>query len=538
MRPLLALLGLVWSGLACAQPLPPLSPMMVSPGGVPSWVLPGAVVDIDCTNHRVWPPNILNSLAVARTGGASELTLAGGLVLFANNQLRNTSFGCMVEEARTNSIANSSMVGASAPSTLPTGWSQVSTATGIALTVVGVGVIDNISYIDLTVNGTPTGTGSTILSLGGPTDTAALYGQSWNASFYYNLMAGVVTNLTTSGGIQENTSGGAEIRFNASAFVVTPPTTLALANNRYNGNFSLVAPTTAFARSQIRFAMTNGQAVNATIRIGSPQLEMSPLAPEIIQGVATALAVNVGGAGYAVNDTGTILGGTCSIQPQYKVGTAAGGIVSAATVNNVGLCSVLPVAPYSTSILTGAGNGALKVTANAGTLAAISPTAWIPTTTTPASRSTEYVTIPLPAGACTAAGCSLFLFGRAYITPSSYQPLQIYAELNDGTLNNRLSAQRMGATANSQCASINSGVETDATTAVTFLSSQIKVAMFAQPGSLICNVTKAGVVTRVTATPSGLVRPTQLIIGSNGVSNFANGGINRVAVAPTSLLNN
>ena len=89
-------------------------------------------------------------------------TAALGAPRFDHNPTTGESLGLLVEEQRTNSIRNNTMVGAVAgtPGTLPTNWSTFITgATGISREVVGTGVESGINYLDLRFFGTSTGGG-------------------------------------------------------------------------------------------------------------------------------------------------------------------------------------------------------------------------------------------------------------------------------------------------------------------------------------------------------------------------------------------
>ena len=124
------------------------------------WVFPGATLDLDFANNRYFGvANGINSLTVSRASSGYAEALDGTWVNFGNNIARRTDRGLLVEESRTNSIRNNSMQGAVAgsPGTLPTNWGVPSLA-GLTETVVAVGAVNGIDYIDLRYQGTTTGT--------------------------------------------------------------------------------------------------------------------------------------------------------------------------------------------------------------------------------------------------------------------------------------------------------------------------------------------------------------------------------------------
>jgi len=91
-----------------------------------------------------------------------------GVLTTANNDVPRIDYnpttlqpqGLLVEEQRTNSIRNSTAQGAVAgtPGTVPTNWLISSDANGIAREIIGTGVENGITYLDLKYSGTPTAT--------------------------------------------------------------------------------------------------------------------------------------------------------------------------------------------------------------------------------------------------------------------------------------------------------------------------------------------------------------------------------------------
>ena len=181
--------------------------------------------------------------------------------------------GLLIEESRTNSIRNSTGVGAVAgtPGTLPTNW----TASVGALTyaVVGTGTENGITYVDLRFNGTPSSTGPQTLTA----DTlVASIGQTWCVSAWFKLAAGTTTNINTS---------NFQLRVADEAAFTTVPLTSTL--TRINNVRTL---TGAAAAWKLRWNYVDTVTpVDFTIRIGLPQLEQGAFATSVIPTTTTSL---------------------------------------------------------------------------------------------------------------------------------------------------------------------------------------------------------------------------------------------------------
>jgi len=90
-------------------------------------------------------------------------------------------------------------------------------------------------------------------------------------------------------------------------------------------------------------------------------------------GIAVSATVAAGGSGYtAGSQTLTLVGGTCTTQPQFTETTSAGAI-SAPVLLTPGLCSVIPSNPVATTGGGGTG-GTLTVTWSAAPFSSIQPT--------------------------------------------------------------------------------------------------------------------------------------------------------------------
>lgn len=206
--------------------------------------------------------------------------------------------GLLVEEARTNSIRNPRAEGASAPSTPPTQWGNIDglsvAVNGLNTTVVGTGSENGIPYIDLRIAGTPSATSGSFIRFEGSTQIVAVNAQTWTSSFYTRVVAGDLSNIVFGSYLGPRDAGGASLP-NSQVALSPVPTAATLGTQRKTHTFTLNDATTAFVLSAIYFTYTNGLAVDVTLRIGAPQLELggfvtSPILPAAASPGATTRA--------------------------------------------------------------------------------------------------------------------------------------------------------------------------------------------------------------------------------------------------------
>lgn len=201
--------------------------------------------------------------------------------------------GLLIEEQRTNSIRNNTMQGAIAgtPGTVPTNWSVLfNTTTGVTRTVVGTGTEDGIAYIDISLVGTASGAGSVDFFFEEPNSIAAVTGQIWGASLYWKIAAGSLTGLSTP--IFYTYEYNSSIGFVNAPIAGSPalPTTAPLRTQRFRGAATLSGgATTAFVRPLVKLNIAAGAAINITLRIGLPQLELGAFATSVIPTTTIAL---------------------------------------------------------------------------------------------------------------------------------------------------------------------------------------------------------------------------------------------------------
>jgi hypothetical protein len=196
---------------------------------------------------------------------------------FDHNPTTLESLGLLVEEQRTNSITNNTMVGAVAgtPGTNPTGWPFVAADVGLTQEIIGVGTESGISYIDYRFSGTTTTTTGILIA---PGNGVALTGQTWNASTYWKLAGGSNTGIFLFAiGIIEETLLGV---FVTGAFYgQTAPTSGPLISQRPTATRTLSGgATVGQVRHTIQLGIPTATAIDITLRIGLPQLEQGAFA--------------------------------------------------------------------------------------------------------------------------------------------------------------------------------------------------------------------------------------------------------------------
>jgi len=191
--------------------------------------------------------------------------------------------GLLIEEQRTNSVPNSTATGsvAGTPGTLPTSWGGASSANGINRTVVGTGTENGIAYIDIQFSGTSTAGGSINSIASTLTGIAATSGQTWTGSSYVKLQAGSLTNLTSVvSAVSGRDVGGSQLE---TTQLTIAPTSAALSTQRNVVSRTLNNASTAFVTVTVfSAAYASGVAIDITLRIGLPQLELGAFATSVI----------------------------------------------------------------------------------------------------------------------------------------------------------------------------------------------------------------------------------------------------------------
>ncbi len=198
---------------------------------------------------------------------------------FDHNPLTGESLGLLIEEQRTNSIRNNTMVGAVAgtPGTLPTNWFTFTSLTGLTQQIVGTGIENGITYIDYKLSGTTSGAGSYNLFLEVLGQIVATPSQVWTSSGYFKLVTGSLTNIVNIAcGSQSRTAAGGFIEQYSTSF--TADSTL----KRSSNTTPALPATTERVVPVIIINVSAAAAIDLTLRIGLPQLERGAFATSVI----------------------------------------------------------------------------------------------------------------------------------------------------------------------------------------------------------------------------------------------------------------
>lgn len=226
-----------------------------------------------------------------------------------------TDLGLQTVPTRTNSIRNNSMVGAVAGvigsgGALPTNWQRDIDA-GLTYTI-ATGTAFGLPYIDIRFAGT-TATTFTNIIFESNTQTVAANGETWTSSWFYTLVGGSLANITSvANGTVERTSTGVYVAGGIDQ-TVTPTAAFqrAAAPRTLSGG-----ATVARVNSLVGLRYSSGVAIDITLRIYAPQMELGAFASAPI--LTTSGAATVNGNQQVVDLTGRLSAGVGGIvQFQY-----------------------------------------------------------------------------------------------------------------------------------------------------------------------------------------------------------------------------
>jgi hypothetical protein len=239
---------------------------------------------------------VLNpAITFTRASTATYFNSAGTLTSAAINEARfdyNPSTlaaqGFLIEESRTNSIRNNTAQGAVAgsPGTLPTNWSTFTPLTGLTREIVGTGTESGISYIDVRLSGTPSAAGVFLINFESSTQNAASNGQTWSGSTYCKFQAGSLTGISSLI-LRTSALDISQVELSSTSQTFTP-TSAALNTQRNVAIHTNISASTAYEIVYLRISLS-GVAIDITLRIGLPQLELGAFATSVIPTTTTAL---------------------------------------------------------------------------------------------------------------------------------------------------------------------------------------------------------------------------------------------------------
>lgn len=172
-----------------------------------------------------------------------------------------------------NTIKNPKMVGvvAGTPGTLPTNWS-IGGAAGLTTSVIGTGTEKGMAYVDIRLNGTTSGTFTTIL-MEAASVIAAVNAQAWSGSATLSVVGGSQTNISSIALTTNVLDVGAAVLQQISTIAAVTGTATRFTNSGTTANAS-----TAFVRPLIGVNYSSGVAIDVTLRIAYPALEQAAAA--------------------------------------------------------------------------------------------------------------------------------------------------------------------------------------------------------------------------------------------------------------------
>lgn len=255
--------------------------------------------------------------------------------------------GLLIEEARTNYVANSLMSGAvpgvigsggSAPTGMAFGGSL---GVGINTEVISSGTINGIPYARVRIFGTSTESGS--FRWGFNAQVAATTSQAWTNSLYMSLVSGSLSGFSSVNlEVREYSSGTASNILTRS--ITSEITSAPLASNRVSISGLTVGVGTTTVQPTMRWGFNNGATIEITVDIGGPQLEQASFATSLIlsDGVATTRAAD-----------NAIISSLSSIGYNAEQGTLLAYFERISGANNTGLIADFGNGAYGNRIYMG-----------------------------------------------------------------------------------------------------------------------------------------------------------------------------------------
>ncbi len=182
--------------------------------------------------------------------------------------------GWLLEPARTNTIRNPSCLGANLiTGAAPTNWLYANgTGSNLSFVTTGVGTENNIPYVDVRLIGRPTSNVSPLIRAD-QVYSSAVYTQLWTHSLYLKLVGGSLNGIDTPRlTISEWAANGSFLQ-QQSSIITIPEATARFSDSKKIASVALANTSTATVGSQFSVLCYENQDIDATFRIGAPQLE-------------------------------------------------------------------------------------------------------------------------------------------------------------------------------------------------------------------------------------------------------------------------
>jgi hypothetical protein len=205
-------------------------------------------------------------------------TAADDAPRFDHDPVTGESRGLLIEESRTNSIRNSQGGGSTngvigSGGAAPTNWGITANANGITSEILGTGTEDGFSYIDIKLSGTPTATSDVLVTFEPASAVVAANSQTWTQSAYFKLSGGTTANAQLYVELRARTAGGLFIS-GQNVDTNFTPTSASLRSQRHNVTLVTSDATVGRMLPLARVSYTSGAAIDITLRIAAPQLEL------------------------------------------------------------------------------------------------------------------------------------------------------------------------------------------------------------------------------------------------------------------------
>jgi hypothetical protein len=231
-------------------------------------------------NHGTGP-----AITFTRASGATYFDANGVLQTaaedgprFDHDPVNGNSRGLLIEEARTNAIRNSQGGGSTngvigSGGVAPTEWIVGDNDSGLAVEIVGTGTEAGFSYVDIRYYGTASFASEFFV---GTEIVSASNGQTLTGSIFVRQVAGSTANIATAQlRTRAGSAGNLSLAMVNSSDVLSGLAGLtSVSHARISSTVTATDATTAFANTFFALTHDSGAAIDITLRIAAPQLEL------------------------------------------------------------------------------------------------------------------------------------------------------------------------------------------------------------------------------------------------------------------------